>query len=151
MTLYTHVAAGILGAAVAFTGAWQVQNWRYGEQIATMQKDAAEATASAVKAAMVKTQEDQKRKDDALIEANKRAQYNAAAAAAARTTANSLRDELATARAGLPNSTCETARNYAAALSDVFGSCTARYLELAEKATGHASDVRTLDQAWPSP
>ena len=83
MTLYTHVAAGILGAAVAFTGAYKIQDWRYGEQIATMQKDAAEATASAVKAAMVKTQADQKRKDDALIEANKRAQKNAAAAATA--------------------------------------------------------------------
>ena len=28
--IYTHVAAGLLGAAVAFGGAWKVQDWRYG-------------------------------------------------------------------------------------------------------------------------
>lgn len=28
--LYTHLAAGIVGLAVGFGGAWQTQNWRYG-------------------------------------------------------------------------------------------------------------------------
>lgn len=28
--LWTHAAAAIAGAAIAFGGAWQVQNWRYG-------------------------------------------------------------------------------------------------------------------------
>lgn len=28
--IYTHIAAGLLGAAVAFGGAWKVQDWRYG-------------------------------------------------------------------------------------------------------------------------
>ena len=149
--VYTHLAAGILGAAVAFGAAWKVQDWRYGEQIATMQKEAAQATANAIKEAMKKTQEDQRRKDDALKEANIRSQKNALAAAAANRTADSLRDQLATARANLPNSTCEAARNYAAALSDVFGSCVKEYRELAEKATGHASDVKTLTEAWPMP
>lgn len=27
--IYTHVAAALVSAAVASTGAWQVQNWRY--------------------------------------------------------------------------------------------------------------------------
>ncbi len=30
--IYTHAAAAIIAAALAATGAWQVQNWRYGEQ-----------------------------------------------------------------------------------------------------------------------
>ena len=28
--LYTHLAAGIVGLAVGFGGAWNAQNWRYG-------------------------------------------------------------------------------------------------------------------------
>lgn len=27
--IYTHAAAALIGAAVAFTSAWQVQNWRH--------------------------------------------------------------------------------------------------------------------------
>lgn len=141
----------LIAAAMGFGAAWKYQGYKYGEQIATMQKDAAEATTKAVKEAMEKTQADQKRKDDALKEANLRSQKNALAAAAANRTADSLRDQLATARAGLPQATCEAARNYAATLSDVFGSCTARLAELAKQADGHASDVRTMIEAWPEP
>ena len=28
--IYTHLAAALAGAAIAFAGAWQTQNWRYG-------------------------------------------------------------------------------------------------------------------------
>ena len=34
--IYSHVAAALLGAAVAATSAWQVQSWRYEKQIATI-------------------------------------------------------------------------------------------------------------------
>jgi cytochrome c1 len=30
--LYTHAAAALLGAALAFGGAWKVQDWRYGKK-----------------------------------------------------------------------------------------------------------------------
>lgn len=147
--IYQYLATFLLGAAMAATGAWKVQSWRYGEQIASMKQEASEATTKAVKAAMEKTQVDQKRKDDALIEANKRAQYNAAAADSARRAAVSLRDELAAARASLSSATVDAARNYAATLSDVFGQCVDEYRGLAEKATGHASDSLTYQNAWP--
>lgn len=146
-----YIIAAILSAALGFGAAWKYQSHKYGEQIATMQKDAAQATTKAVKAAMDKTQADQQRKDDALREANLRSQKNAIAAAAANRTASSLRDQLATARAGLPQATCEAARNYAATLSDVFGQCTERLTELAAKADGHASDAKTLAESWPQP
>ena len=32
--IWTHVAAAILAAVVAFAGGWKVQGWRLGEQIA---------------------------------------------------------------------------------------------------------------------
>ncbi len=147
--LYTHVAAGLLSAAIAAVGAWQVQNWRYGEQIAVMKKDASEATTKAVKAAMDKMQVDQKRKDDAIAEANKRANYNAAAATRARSAADSLRDELATARTDLSNATESARAKYAAAVETVLGECSREYQSMAEKADGHANDAVMLKEAWP--
>lgn len=147
--LYTHIAAALISAAIAATGAWKVQSWRYGEQIASMKQEASEATAKAVKAAMDKTLIDQKRKDDALIEANKRAQYNAVAADSARRAAVSLRDQLAAARASLPTISCEASREYASRLSEVFGQCTERLTEVARQADDATNAAMTLDHAWP--
>lgn len=51
--IYTHVAAGLLGAAIAAAGAWQVQDWRYGAREAEQMrteiaiKQAADASAQA--------------------------------------------------------------------------------------------------------
>lgn len=149
--IYQYLAVFLLGASLAATGTWKVQSWRYGEQIASMKQEASEATTKAVKAAMDKTLTDQKRKDDALIEANKRAQYNAVAATRARGAADSLRDELAEARVDLSSATIDAARNYAAAISDVFGQCVDEYRGLAEKASGHASDSLMYQKAWPLP
>ena len=35
--IYTHVAAFLAGLAIAAIGTWQVQEWRYGAQIANIQ------------------------------------------------------------------------------------------------------------------
>ena len=146
---YTHVAAGLLSAAIAAVGAWQVQNWRYGKQIAVMKKDASEATTKAVKAAMAKTLVDQKRKDDALMEANKRANYNAVAATRASSAADSLRDELAAARTDLSNATESARAKYAAAVETVLGECSRELAEMGRIADGHSSDALMLKEAWP--
>ena len=147
--IYTHVAAGLLGAVIAATGAWSVQKWRYSEQIAVMKKDASEATTKAVKAAMAKTLVDQKRKDDAIAEANKRANYNAAAATRARSAADSLRDELAAARTDLSNATESARAKYAAAVETVLGECSRELAEMGRLADGHSSDALMLKEAWP--
>lgn len=41
--IYTHTAAAIAGAAIAFAGAWQTQNWRYGAKEAARLSAAVEA------------------------------------------------------------------------------------------------------------
>lgn len=104
-----------------------------------------------MKAAADKTHEWQKGKDDALQQATKRAQVNAAAAASARRTADSLRDDLAAARADLSRAADAAVRQYAATLGTVFGECAAALGELAGKAQGHASDALTFEQSWPKP
>lgn len=148
--IYTHIAAALIGASVAAVGAYKVQDWRYGEQIASMKQAASEATTNAVKDAMAKMEVDQKRKDDALIESNKRAQKNAVAAANASNAVNGLRDELATARANLSKATQQARDNYAAAVEIVLGQCSRELAEMGRIADGHSSDVKMMLDAWPN-
>ena len=70
-------------------------------------------------------------------------------AAAVGKSSDSLRNTANAIRLGLPHATVEAARTAADAFATVFTDCQGRYGELAAKADGHASDVRTLEEAWP--
>ena len=50
--IYTHAAAALLGAAIAATGAWQVQGWRMGQQISALHAEVAQAQAARTGAAL---------------------------------------------------------------------------------------------------
>lgn len=71
-----------------------------------------------------------------------------ALAAAVGKSSDSLRNTANAIRLGLPLATVEAARTAADAFATVFTDCQGRYGELAAKADGHASDVRTLEEAW---
>lgn len=45
--IYTHIAAAVLGSAIAATTAWGVQDWRLGGQIAALQAQHATERAQA--------------------------------------------------------------------------------------------------------
>lgn len=70
-------------------------------------------------------------------------------AAAVGKSSDSLRNTANAIRLGLPHATVEAARTAADAFAAVFSECQGRYGSLAEKADGHANDVRTLEEAWP--
>lgn len=148
--IYTHVAAGIAGAALAFTLAWQTQGWRLGKQIESMRAHHAQAVADAKQSAIEEAARMQAQKDEALREANAQAQRNAAAAAAARRESDGLRVELTEARLRMSSSTCASVRDHAATLSAVFDQCVGRLEGMAAQADGHALDARTLTRAWPA-
>lgn len=147
--IYTNIAAGIAGAAIAFAGAWQVQNWRYGEQINDIKFEQSEAARKVFETAQREHDIQQAKKDEALNEANKRAQKNAALARELDGDVDRMRKQLASASASLPEATCEAARDYASALSDVYGSCVQEYRGVAKALDGALSDLKTLEQAWP--
>ena len=99
--IYTHVAAGLLGAAVAALGVWQVQDWRYNARIAQMQqahamslKSASDVALAQQKDALAKLQElnaaKQKVEQDYAFEKRKAA----VAARSARAELDGLRQEL---------------------------------------------------------
>ncbi len=99
--IYTYVAAGLLGAAVAALGVWQVQDWRYNTRIAQMQqahamslKATSDAALAQQKDALAKLQElntaKQKVEEDYALEKRKAA----VAARSARAELDGLRQEL---------------------------------------------------------
>lgn len=63
--------------------------------------------------------------------------------------ADSLRNTISDLRQRLAGDTVDACRVRAAACYDVFGKCAERYREMAERADRHASDVKTLSEAWP--
>lgn len=79
----------------------------------------------------------------------KREETIKALAAAVGKSSDSLRNTANAISLGLPHATVEAARTAADAFATVFTDCQGRYGELAAKADGHASDVRTLEEAWP--
>ena len=134
--------------AVAAAGGWTMNGWRLNSKIDRMVAEHSQAMAQAGQNAMLEAARLQKLKDEALNEANRIAQQNAKAAAAARSELDRLRRQLANAN-DLSTATCPSTRDYAATLATVFGECATRIGELAEKADGHAVDSATLNGAWP--
>ena len=68
---------------------------------------------------------------------------------AVRDAAASLRTQASEAARRLAQAPAPAVLDYANTLSDVFAECSARYGEVAQAADGHASDARTLVEAWP--
>lgn len=148
--IYTHIAAGLLGAAIAAAGAWQAQNWRYGEQIATIHQQHADAIASSAKSALKLSEHYRENADAAVRKAEARAAQNKRDADSLRGELDGLRGDLADVPDRIRSATREAVDQYAAAATVVFGECAARYSELAGTATGHASDVQALMESWPN-
>jgi hypothetical protein len=142
------IAAVMLAAA--FASGFAVQGWRKDAQIAEIEAANSAAVATATAQAMEQTTQMQRKKDDALRLAAKRTQENASAAAAARAERDGLRNQINAATTALPTATCSSARDYAATATAVFEQCAAALEELATKADGHATDSRTLTNAWPT-
>lgn len=109
----------------------------------------AQATQKAEAAARAKEQSMTKQLEDARNEATKRETAIRADADAARRSADSLRDQLAANKRAMSSAAADAVRQYADTLADVFSECAARYTSVAEEADRHASDKRTLMEAWP--
>ena len=148
--MYTYAATAIVAGALAFGAGWQTQEWRYGKQIADTQAQHATALASANQKALDDTIKMQRTKDEAIKAAEQRAAKNAAAAGAARRTADGLRDALYSFRASLPGLTKPAAAVAADTAAELFGACVNEYRSVAESADRHAADAVMLIEAWPS-
>ena len=145
----THIAAAAIAGALAFGAAWQVQAWRYGEQIADLKREHAEAVASSAKTALKLTEHYRENADAAVKKAEARAAQNKRDADALRAELDGLRGDIANVPDRIRSASREAVDQYAATATAVFEHCAARYSELAAASAGHASDVQTLMDAWP--
>jgi hypothetical protein len=117
---------------------------------ATVRAEYTAAALVASEAARAKETAWQTQLTKAQNEATQRQKTLAADAAAARHSADSLRDDLATVRASLPGLTREAVDRYADTASIVFADCIKEYSDLAKSADRHAGDQQTLNDGWPS-
>ena len=140
------IAAVIAAAVVAWNG------FIKHEQNIGYQKAVAEYNVkllAAKEAADKREQELSAQVQEAQANGLKREETIRTLAAAVGKSSDSLRNTANAIRLGLPHATVEAARTAADAFATVFTDCQRRYADVAEKADGHASDVRTLEEAWP--
>jgi hypothetical protein len=147
--IYTHAAAALLGASIAAIGAYKVQDWRYTGQINEIKAAQAEAVNTATREARAHESARFKGVQDAQAAAQTRAQVARRDADRARGELDRLRNDLAATRGGVPGESVAACVVRADASADVLTQCAAAYLDLAAIADRHASDARTLIEAWP--
>lgn len=147
--IYTHAAAIIIAAALAGWAGWSVQGWRMGEQIAALKTAQAEAVNTATREARAQESKRFQGVQDAQAAAQTRAVAARRDADAARSELDRLRNSVAAARGGVPGESAAACAQRADAAGDVLGQCAAAYSDLAAVADRHASDARTLIEAWP--
>jgi len=147
--LYTHAAAALLGASIAAVGAYKVQDWRYTGQINQIKAAQAEAVNTATREARAQESARFKGVQDAQAAAQTRAQVARRDADRARSELDRMRDTLSATRGGVPGESTAACTQRADAAADVLAQCGAAYQDLAAIADRHASDARTLIEAWP--
>ena len=145
LTLITHLIAAL---AVA-TGVWIFQDARMDAAVAEVRLEQTNERLGAVS---------QARADERAITSTYQGALNAARdrEALLRTeidrlhvVSDGLRDQNADAARRLAAAPPAAVLEYALAVNTVFNDCRAAYAGMVEKADGHASDVRTLREAWP--
>ena len=143
--MYTYVATAILSAAIAATGAWKVQAWRWGaadaERLA-LEAKGAEQTRAAERRQHVDVLE--------AVNASKRREQTArVAAVGARNERDGLRDDLAAAQQLLSSAAPGACIDRSTAISGLLDQCAAALEDMAGKAQRHANDAVMLREAWP--
>lgn len=143
--IYTYVMTAILSAALAFSSAWKIQNWRFGAKETTR----VEQQITQERELALLERKHTQNVIDAQNAARMREVALRADAGRARSAADGLRSELTSVRASLPSLADDAVRKYASTLGDVFGECSSRLAEVAGQADGHASDSLMYQAGWP--
>ena len=147
--VWPYVAVGVVCLAVGGTGAWKVQGWRLGEQLASIREQQATTAAAAQREARTTESRRSLNVLEAQNAATKRAQVARADADRARSELDRLRDQLAARRGGVPNESPAACAVRADTTADVLSACAAEAQELASIADRLNADRLMLLEAWP--
>ena len=144
-----YIISAVAVALIAFALAWQVQDWRYSKKVADMERSHAVAVQQAEAAARQKEQLMQRENERISDEASQREQRLVANAAAARSTVNGLRDEIArlNARPAPADPVAAAHAGEASAARELLGACAAEHTSMAGEADQLRDQVIGL-QDW---
>jgi hypothetical protein len=149
MTSSIKLAASVALLAALFAGGWYSGAGRVQGRWDAAKVEKAEADAEANRANRVI----ESKRNANIIEAQNAATLRNKTLQVAVTNAGavavSLRDEIATIRRSLPGLAADAARQRADAVAAVLADCSREYAGMAATADRHASDVKTLMDAWP--
>lgn len=147
--IWTHVAAAILAALIAFAGGWKVQGWRMGEQINQIKAAQLEAVNTATREARAQESARFKGVQDAQAAAQTRAQVARRDADRARGELDRMRDTLSATRGGVPGESPGACAVRADTAGQLLAQCAGAYQGLAEVADRLNADRLMLREAWP--
>ena len=147
--IWTHVAAAILAALIAFTGGWKVQGWRLGEQITQIKAAQLEAVNTATREARATESRRFTNVQEAQNAATKRAQIARADADRARSELDRLRNDISATRGGVPGESPGACTVRADSAGELLAQCAGAYQGLAEVADRLNADRLMLREAWP--
>lgn len=145
LTVISHLAA----AAVAAAAAWFYQGARMDAAVAEVRLEQTNERLDAVSKVRVDERAVNKTYQEALNAARTREDVLRRDARAARAESDSLRAQLSDAARRIADAPPATVAEYATAVGELLAVCSRERTLFAEKADGHASDVRTLIEAWP--
>lgn len=143
ITLLSSLISAGLAAVLAAGAAWHVQ----GTRITQMELDHANERIATQHAARSALERSLSRLSTAQAQAQSRARVGAAELDANAAGLIGLRNTSASVRAAA--TTPDASAAYAAAVSELFERCGQELVRVAGQADGHASDVKTLTEAWP--
>ena len=144
----TLIACAI-SAALAAAGTWAFENARHRAELGEIRLAAATSQAEAKAQALAEERAITTRYEGALNAAQTRQIALRADADSARSESDRLREQSADAARRIAAAPPAAVAEYATAATELLDQCQRSYQVLAAAADGHASDVRTLIDAWP--
>ncbi len=145
LTLITHLIVALATAA----GVWVFQDARMDAAVADVRLEQSNERLGAVTQARADERAITKTYQGALNAARTREALLRTELDNLHRASDELRDQNADAARQLAAAPPAAVLEYALALGTVFEDCRAAYAGMVEKAERHASDVRTLREAWP--
>lgn len=145
LTLVTHAVVAALAAAAV----WVFQDARWSADVADIRLSQANEQAAAVSRARAEERAINKTYQEALNAARTREALLRRDADRARAESDSLRTQLSHAARLIADAPPAAVAEYATTVSELLAVCSRERTFYAEKADGHASDIRTLIEAWP--
>ena len=149
--MFSQIKLYLASAAIvaAFGAGFLVNGWRLTAKIESIKLAYSNALTLSIERARTKEQEWETKLNQERDNATKREIQLRKDADSAHAAADGLRSQLSDTARRIAESSPAACIAATATLSELLGNCSDKYLDMAENAQRHASDVETLVNSWP--